>query len=133
MTRTLTREEFFRLATIPEEVVAFPELGGAVVRVRGMSVREKTEWERSFRTAKGTPLEDRQREVRERLLIACCRNEDGTPFFTEADIRDLATMRADVAERLVNVAQRLCGMADTDVETLAKNAAATTTGASHDV
>ena len=126
----LTREEFLAAPSRATEDVPLPMFGGKKVRVVGMTAREKTDWERSFRTTKGNPIEARQREVRERLVVACCRTEDGKPLFTDSDIKSLGERRADAVELLVSAAQRVCGMTDTDVETLAKNDGATTDGAS---
>lgn len=126
----LTKDEFLKAATVPQEEVCFPELGGKKVLVRGMTARERTEFENSFRTKKGTPIESRKQEIRERLVVACCRDAHGKPLFTTDDVQALGRVRVDLVERVVNVAQRLCGMTDADVEEMAKNSEPTTAGAS---
>lgn len=97
--------------------VQIPEMGnGTVIPVWGMTARERTEFEERQRARN-----EGQKRVRERILIACCRNDDGSPLFTEDDIELLGERSAAIAERLVNVALRVSGFTDTDVGTLAKN------------
>ena len=118
----LTREMFLKSATKPTEDVPLPELGeGVFVRVVGFTAKERTAFENSLLTKKGQPIEARKQQIRERLLVACCFDEDGKPLFTEADIEAIGNQNAALVERIVNVAMRLVGMTGTDVETLAKN------------
>lgn len=117
---TISRDAFLKRAEVPRERVEIPELGGAII-VSGMTARDRTRFEKQFQTASGKPSKARSEEIRERLLVACCVNPDGSAMFTDADIAAIGRQRADVVERLVNVAQRLCGMTSTDVEELAKN------------
>lgn len=105
-----------------EEQVPLPELGdGAAILVRGLTVRERSEFERQFLSKKGDRLDNRVKELRERLLIACCRNADGSMMFTVDDLKAIGNMSASIVERIVNVAQRLSGMSATDVDEIAKN------------
>lgn len=117
---SLTREQFLKPAAVLREEVHLPELGGSVF-VHGMTAKERSSFEKQFTTTTGKPNRLRQQQVRERLLVACCRDENGTQLFSEEDIDSIGAQRADIVERLVNVAQRLCGMTGDDVETLAKN------------
>jgi hypothetical protein len=119
MTRTvIDRAAFINgLQDRPREDVPLPELGeGAVVPVWGMTAGERTRFERSFTNKAGATVDARIQEFRERLVVACCRDDSGQPIFTSEDIATLATKRADVLERIVNVAQRLSGMSKTDIE-----------------
>ncbi len=117
---SLTREQFLKPAPILREEVDIPELGGSVF-IHGMTAKERSSFERQFQTPSGRPNRVRQQQVRERLLVACCRDEGGAVLFSEEDIDAIGQQRGDIIERLVNVAQRLCGMTGDDVETLAKN------------
>lgn len=104
------------------EDVPLPELGhGTVIPVWGMNAGHRTRYERSFSGKKGTTIEARILEFRQRLVVECCRNDDGTPIFTLEDVQALGNVRADVIERIVNVAQRLSGMSNTDIEDTVKN------------
>mgnify|MGYP006883108143 CR=1 FL=1 len=117
---SLNREAFLRPAEVPVELVEIPELGGSI-KVRGMTARQRSEFEKQFQTASGKQSKTRIAEVRERLVVACCVNDDGSLMFSEEDISAIGNQAAGVVERIVNVAQRLCGMSNTDVEELAKN------------
>ena len=105
--------------------VPVPELGaGMVIPVWGMTPRERSAWE-----DKQTQLNEKQRakhklQVRERILVECCRNDDGVQLFTVDQIEQLGTRRGDVIERLVNVALDLSGFSEQDIEKIAKNSGA---------
>lgn len=124
MTRqVVSREAFLNgLKQIPREDVPLPELGnGTVIPVWGMSALDRTRYEKSFAGKSGKTIDARIEQFRQRLVVACCRNDDGTPIFTEADVAELGRHRADVFERIVNVCQRLSGMTNSDIEDTIKN------------
>lgn len=102
--------------------VPVPELGaGMVIPIWGMTPRERTAWE-----DKQSQLSDKQRaarklQVRERILVECCRNDDGVQIFTLQQIEQLGQKRGDVIERLVNVALELSGFSEQDLDKIVKN------------
>ena len=114
----LNREAFLKPATVQQDTVHIPELGGDVI-VRGMTARTRSQFESHFSTAAGKPIPSRHREMRERLVIACCIDEDGNALFTAEDVETLGNLPATIIEPLVDAAQRVCGM--TKVADLAKN------------
>jgi hypothetical protein len=120
MTRAIaTADEFLQCATLDRQKidVPVPELGdGKVIPVWGMTTRERTKWEDDLRNWNAK----QKLQIRERLVVDRCRNDDGTQIFTLQHIEKLAEKRADVMERLVNVVQDACGFSNTDIETLAK-------------
>lgn len=119
---SVTRETFLRPLERRTESVPVPEFGeGAEILVCGMNARERSEFDKQFQTKNGKPSEARQKEIRERLVAACCRNDDGTRMFTDDDVAAIGYQDATVVERIVEVAMRLCGMKADDVEALAKN------------
>ena len=121
-----TREMFLKAYCPVIEEVPLPELGdGVVIRVRGMTTRERSEFERQFVSKSGTRLDGRTQEMRERLLVWACVDENNLPLFNMADIRALGEQNSIVTERIVDVAQRLCGMGKSDVEELVKNSEGT--------
>ena len=115
--QVIGREAFLNgLADTPKEDVSVPELGdGCVVPVWGMTAGERTRFERTFTSKSGATIDARIQEFRERLVVACCRSDDGTPIFTVDDVAAIGGKRADVLERIVNAAQRLCGMSNADI------------------
>lgn len=114
------------LKPVPVDLVEFeiPELGGSVF-IRGMTVVERSKFERQFRTRKGDTNERKMNEIRQRMLIACVCNSDGQQLLNEADVEAIGKQRADIVERLVNAAQIACGMSTDDMEDLVKNSETT--------
>lgn len=122
MRTVIDRSTFLAGADLPREDVPVPEFGtGCVIPVWGMSAGERTRWEQSMLDNNGKQSKSRMLEIRARLAVASCRNDDGTPIFTIADVEALQQKRADIIERIVNVAQRLSGFSNADLETVAKN------------
>lgn len=118
----ISLEQLTKPTSLPEQDVPVPELGGNV-RVRGMSVKARTEFENSFRSKGGKPIRARQLEVRQRLIVATVIQPTG---LTVAHVEALGQQNAGAIERIVNVAQELCGMTNDDVEEIAKNSEETT-------
>lgn len=117
MTRELVDPEAFINAQ-PErlkEDVPVPELGnGACIPVWGLTVTERTRMERQ--NAKDPD------NARRRVLEQCCRNDDGTPFFTREQANQLCLKSAAHIERLVDKGLELSGMlGNADLEATVKN------------
>lgn len=121
------RDAFIAMASqVKREDVPVPELGeGFVIPVWQFTAREKTEWELSQVTE--GPKANRL-SVRERLVIAVCRDDAGVSLFTQDDVARLAKCSAAIIERIVNVAQRLNSVSEEDIAALAKNSEPTTEG-----
>lgn len=122
MTRTvIDRAAFLKPAGRRKVDVALPELGnGSVVPVWGMTAREWTVFQSEQQGANGKP-NAKAKQVRERLVVACCRDDAGAPLFTAADLPAIGDMPAGVVERIVNAALEVSGITSSDVESLAKN------------
>jgi len=104
--------------------VPVPELGeGKVIPVWGMTPRERTEWEDKQSRLPKDKRAAQKSEIRERILVECCRNDDGVQLFTIDQISKLGQRRGDVVERLVNVALELSGFTGKDLEYIVKNSA----------
>lgn len=111
----LTREQFLAPWVPPTEEVPCPEFGeGAAIAVKGMTVRERSSFERQFMNKKGDRVESRVQEFRERLLVSCCRDAGGGVLFTMTDVRQLGEQNPAVVERIVSAARRLSGMTEDD-------------------
>lgn len=121
---TLDKAAF--LTPVPVDLVEFeiPELGGSVY-IKGMTVVERSKFERQFRTRKGDTNERKMNEIRQRMLIACICNADGQQLLNEADVEAIGKQRADIVERLVNAAQIACGMSTDDMADIVKNSETT--------
>ena len=118
----VTREALLGLRQRPEESVPVPELGdGMSVRVVGFTARERAQFETSLQGPKGKPSRSKIQQIRERLIVATCRDDEGNPLFTSDDIDALSQVSVTIVARLADAAQRVCGMGDSDVEDLAGN------------
>ena len=125
MTRVLvTADEFLTEPALdrPKEDVPVPELGdGKVVPVWGMTPRERTTFEDSLGRGSKTLVDKKKLQARERWVVECCRDDEGARLFTLSQLEQIGERSAVVVERLVNVALRLSGSTNEDLEKLTKN------------
>tara|TARA_Y100000593_G_scaffold46010_1_gene87475 strand:+ start:1349 stop:1732 length:384 start_codon:yes stop_codon:yes gene_type:complete len=105
--------------------VPIPEMDGHVY-IKGMTVTERNRFERQFRTRKGDTIDSRMQQLRQRIVIACVCDAEGSPILTDADIDALGKQRADIIERLVNAAQKVSGFSSEDMDELAAKNSNTT-------
>lgn len=108
---------------LPREVVEVPELETSFT-VQGMSGKERDAFEGSCfaTTANGKRRVFTSDNIRAKLLVHSIIDEDtGQLMFTENDIADIGALPGVIVNRLFEVAQRLSGLRNEDVEELAKN------------
>lgn len=102
--------------------VPLPEFGkDVVVPVWSMTARERSEFDEQFRDPQTGALLESAGTFRERLVVQHCRNDDGTPIFTIADVAALGEQQAAVVERIVDTACKISAFSATDVERLEGN------------
>jgi hypothetical protein len=117
-----TREMLLKPIERPSEIVELPELGeGVSVLVTGMTAKERSDFDTQFTSRKGEPMPKRVAEGRERLVVACCRNEASEKLFTTDDVVQLGKQSVVLIERIVKAAQRVSGIGENDLEDAAKN------------
>lgn len=117
-----TRDELLGLKKRRQERVELPELGnGHYVNVVGFTLKERTEFELSMQGDRGKPSKSKHQQIRERLIVATCRDDEGNPIFTEDDIGSLGDGDVTVLSRIADAALRVTGFSDADVEELAGN------------
>lgn len=104
---------------LPLERVDVPELGGAVF-IRGMSGTERDAWEKSLIVGKGKRASVDTTNVRARLVCRVACDEAGKRLLEDSDASALGGLRVDALNKLFEVAQRLSGVSDADVEELGK-------------
>lgn len=121
----LSREAFLRPAKVHVVEVPVPELGGSVF-VKGMTAKDRSRFETQFQLSSGKSNTRRMKEIRERLVIACLCDEEGVLLLQDSDVDAVGSQPAAVIERIVEAAQKVCGMSNDDVEDLAKNSEETT-------
>ena len=126
----LTRDAILAKDDIQVEELLVPQWGG-IVRVRGMSgterdafetaiSREKPTGNRAGRRAGNTATEIIRENLRARLIAWCVIDDSGNRVFSDDDIPTLNAKSGAALERVVEVAMRLSGMGDDDVENLAQ-------------
>ena len=96
------------------EEVAVPEWSGSVL-VRGMTGRERDEFEASLDQQRGGQYVRDYANVRARVLVKCMVNEQGERVFTDQDANALGEQSAAALDRIYDVAARLSGLRGEDV------------------
>ena len=119
----LTRDQVLGADDIETERVEVREWGGAVL-VRGLSGAERDRFEDETlerRGKKGTDVRANLANIRARLIALSVVSEDGKLLFTQADVKALGNKSAAALARVYDVAARLSGLTDEDVDELAGN------------
>ena len=121
MSGFLTKEALLAaVKKLPIERVDLPELSGHVF-VRGMSGVERDAWERSLVVGRGKRQTYNLDNVRARLSVRCLCDEQGARTMGDDDADALGGLRVDSLNKIFEVAQRLSGVSDQDVEDLGKS------------
>lgn len=121
----LTRDAllaFAKPANLPKKKIDCPELGGdAYVWVRGMTGRERDEFERSnFKMRRGR-FEPHLDNVRARLAAKCLVDDHGARLCTDEDAALLGDLRSDTLSKIYAAAQELSNVTDEDLDELKKS------------
>ncbi len=108
------RELLLKPLETPTEVVPLPELGeGVSVTVKGMNAKEKGAFDMQF-VKKGEHDVARQRQMRERMLVACCIDDSGNRLFAPEDVAALGLQSVFIIDRIFAACQRVNGDSDKD-------------------
>ena len=120
----LSREMILAAEDLPMERVEVPEWGGFVY-IRTLTGKERDKYEDGCFVGKGRKRVYTLRDTRARLAVLAVCDETGRRLFTDTDIDRLGGRSAAALDRVFEVAQRLSGVSDEDVEDLAKNSETT--------
>ena len=115
---SLKRDDILAVKDIKIELVPVPEWGGEVY-IKGMSGLERDAFEASVIEQKGNKQKVNMANVRAKLAAQTLCDEEGNRLFNDADIKELGKKSASALQRVFEVAQRLSGIGDADVEELA--------------
>ncbi|KPV54678.1 hypothetical protein SE17_02305 [Kouleothrix aurantiaca] len=118
----LSRADILQALDLPRERVAVPEWGGEVY-VRALNGSERDSLEAWMLEMNGKGAQDLYANFTARLAAMTMVGEDGENLFTLADIQVLGKKSANALRRVMDVAQRLSGVTQADVEELTKNSA----------
>lgn len=122
----ISKDRLKAIADIKSEEVVVPEWPNddgtpSKWTVRGLSTREGDSYEQGLIDAKRKGAKLNMANMRARLVVKCVVNEDGSRYFTDADADWLGDKSASAMRRLHDVASRLCGMSQQDMEDIEKN------------
>ena len=116
----LTRDAILAAPDLLTEEVSVPEWGGTVL-VRGLTGTERDAFEEEMITGKGKNRDVNLSNFRARLIVKSVVDKSGKRLFTQADMVALGGKSAAAIQRVFQVAMRLSGMSEEDVEELTKN------------
>lgn len=120
----LSRDAILAADDITYEVVDCPEWGGKV-RVRSLDGRQRADWQQASIQGTGRTATVNFRQTTVKLVALAVVDADGKPIFSNSDIAKLATKNSAPLERIAEVAMRLSGIGDDEVDALEKNSEAT--------
>jgi len=121
----LSKSDILTAKDIESEVVKVPEWNGEVM-VYGLTLAEKDIWTDSIIVDGKATMDG----ATTRLCALCIRDEKGKAIFTSHDITALSAKSAKALDRIFQVAQRLSGIGQEEIEETVKNSGQTTTPAS---
>ena len=125
----MNREQLLKPLTVKTSQVPVPEFGeGEVLHVHGLTAKEHNKYQASLMKRDWTGIDrNKATQQKERLLVACIRDESGAKIFNDSDIEMIGEWPADLVNRLHDEALRLVGGQDEVSEELAaKNSLETT-------
>jgi hypothetical protein len=100
---------------ILKETVAVPEWGGEVL-VRGLTAAELDKYQVSMLQQRGKKQVANLENVRTKLVVLCVVDEDGKNLFDETDLKALSKKSGAAISRVFEVAQRLSGLGDEEIQ-----------------
>lgn len=115
----LTKQAILQAPDLQLEEVAVPEWGGSVL-VRGLTGTERDSFEASVITREGKRVEMDLTNMRAKLVVRCVVDENGDRLFSDADAVVLGSRSAVALNRVFEVAQRLSGLTEADMDDLKK-------------
>lgn len=116
----LNRDDILNAADMSSEVIEVPEWGGAVM-VKSLTGAERDHFEASIVERAGKKTKMNMANVRARLVALTVVDEDHKRLFRFADVEALGQKSASALDRIFDVAMRLSGMRNEDVEELIEN------------
>jgi hypothetical protein len=125
----LGREAILKADDLPSEDIAVPEWGG-VVRVRGLTGTGRDEYWASMTVQRGNTQVIDSANATAKLVARCVIGEDGEPLFTQNDVHALGERSGAALNKVFEVATRLSGISDTDMDELGKASESTPNGGS---
>lgn len=126
----LDRAAIFGKQDARVEVLYIPEWQGSV-RVKALTAAERDQFEQAALDQRSTgKTKLNAANLRARLAVLACVDEDGARLFSDDDAVMLGTKSAAAVDRIFDVAATLAGILDGDLEELLGNSGTAPTGGS---
>lgn len=116
----LTKQQILEARDLPTEDVHVPEWGGTV-RVRALGGLERDRYESSLVIGTGAAAKFSPLNIRAKLVAAAVVDDRGKRLFSEEDVAALGEKSGAALDRVFEVAQRLSGLSQKDMEDLRGN------------
>ena len=119
----LTRDQILQAEDLPSEVVQIPEWNGSVM-VRGLTGSGRGKFQNSIMSQNGkadSKMTIDMKEAEMRLVAECTVDEKGEQLFTLKDIVELGKKSGSAINRISDVAMRLSGFTQDDLQELTEN------------
>lgn len=124
----LTAEEILGFNDRPIQRVDVPEWGGRHVYIRTIGGDERDRYEQSFFDLDSGKRKGDMAGIRSRLVAICACDAEGNALFTAGQILALGKKNAAALDRLYEVARKLNGLSDADIQELAGNSSSDPSG-----
>lgn len=121
-------DQIFALDDTRREDVWMPEWDCWVL-LQGLTGAGRDGYEASILVGKGSNQTINARNARAKLIVLCAIKEDGSPLFTKEQIEGLGKKSGVAVQRLFDVARKLSGLSDEDMEELTEAFAPAQNGA----
>jgi len=118
--KILTREDILEAEDLGLEPCPVPEWGGTVL-IRGLSGTERDALESDSVMRKGKNVQVNLKNLRAKLAARTIVDEKGNRIFKLSDVEALGKKSAAALDRVFEVASRLSGLTEEDVEELVAN------------
>jgi len=116
----LTKEQILAAEDLDFEEVEIKEWGGKV-RLRCMTGTERDAFESAIYKIKGDKVEANRENFRSELLSRVLCNKDNKLLFNPREVKALGGKSGRVIDRLFDIAQKINGIGQSDIEELTKN------------
>ncbi len=116
----LTKEQILAAEDLDFEEIEIKEWGGKV-RLRCMTGTERDAFEAAIYKIKGDKVEANRENFRSELLSRVLCNKDNKLLFNPREVKALGGKSGRIIDRLFEIAQKINGIGQSDIEKLTKN------------
>lgn len=120
MSEFLSRDAVLTAVDVQREIVNVPEWGGRVL-VWGLNGDELNDYQASLVVMDGKKVSINRKGASARLAALSIKDENGARTFSDEDVAALGKKSGAALQRVVNVAQRLSGLDDDEIEEAGKD------------